>query len=137
MNVVVNERDVRNLIWEMANSDNVRIRHHERNYRINSRVTLTCNDICFGKLFTMQIMIEPLNSGYRVRYRERLRTDFTDDIDVTVTTEQLYYTLIDIIELFKYDCYGITVDDVEAYSPIYYLMEELQEQNYENEKSEE
>ena len=58
MNVVFNERDVRNLIWEMANSDNVRIRHHERNYRINSRVTLTCNDICFGKLFTMQIMID-------------------------------------------------------------------------------
>ena len=85
----------------------------------------------------MQIMIEPLSSGYRVRYRERLRTDFTDDIDVTVTTEQLYYTLLDIIELFKYDCYGITVDDVEAYSPIYYLMEELQEQNYENKKSEE
>lgn len=137
MNVVVNERDVRNLIWEMANSDNMRIRHHERNYNIIHRVTITCNDICFGKLFTMQLMIEPLDSGYRVLYREKLRTEFTDDIDITVTAEQLYYTLLDIMELFKYDCYGITVDDAEIYSPIYYLMEEVSEQNYENEKSKE
>lgn len=133
----ITDRDVRNLIWEMSDEDIVRVIHHEKKYRIHSRITLFCNSVCFGKVFTMQLTIEPLQSGYGVSYRERLRTEFSTDISVTVTSEQLYYTLLDIAELFKYDCYGMTVDELEDYSPIYYLIDELQEQLYENKKSEE